>query len=226
MPKHIPQEVKDEAVELRKRGFSYAEISDKTGVSTRWCKNHLKDVKNTLQEKYNNLYTKSKRKEGLSKAEIIQDMEYKLLPEQDLKEKLHATIRRVRANSKENIVRPNWMHPNFAVDMTNEVIMASMTLEDRCHDMAMELHYKVKSACTQKQLEHLPSVSQLKSAILGMSSTSVSQRGDATSRLNSWLESLHNTSVELSKRNQTDKIPECLTPNDSLDYQDLADFMY
>lgn len=226
MPKYITEETHNQAVALRQAGSSYKEISETLKVGMTWCKKNLKDVKNTLQEKYENLYAKSKRKEGLSKAEIIQDMEYKLLPEQDLKEKLHTTVRRVRANSKENIVRPNWMHPNFAVDMTNEVIMASMTLEDRCHDMAMELHYKVKSACTQKQLEHLPSVSQLKSAILGMSSTSVSQRGDATSRLNSWLESLHNTSVELSKRNQTEKVPECKVTYDHLDYQDLADFMY
>lgn len=51
MPIRIPESTKRLAFEMRKDNKTYAEISETTGISLRWCKQHLKDVVSDYEQK-------------------------------------------------------------------------------------------------------------------------------------------------------------------------------
>lgn len=227
MPKIIDTEVIEQAKRLKLEGKSNLEISQSTGVSIGWCKKHLSENNLGVKEKYDKMYSKSKSKEGLSKAEIAAELDLYSLPAHEFSTKMQQTVRRVRANSKENIVRPNWMHPNFASFVTHRTIESAMSLEERSHEDASELHWLMTQECDEDMMKLMPSINQIKAAMMGIASATVSQRNDATSKLNSWLQSLHNTSTTLSKRNtQADSVEYASKayPDDSI--EDLEPLCY
>lgn len=227
MPKIIPVELKSKANEMKLNGFTNIEISKETGLSLDWCKKNLKESSRVIRDEYEKLYEKSKRNTGVSKKEIVSDLNLKELPEQERVRKLQKTVRRVRANNKKNLVRPNWMHPNFAESITNSVIESSMVLEERCHEQALELHYKMKISCNKEQELHLPTVQQIKSVISGLTSASIEHRVGSTAKLQSWLDSLHKTAQELCNRNKQESLPSDIVVGcDADDFSDLEDFMY
>jgi len=202
MPKKIDTQTIEEAKKLKLEGKSNQEIHTLLGVSIGWCKKHLTAESLGTTEKYEKMYSKSKSKQGLSKAEIANEFDLYSLPAHEFSNKMQTAVRRVRANNKENIVRPNWMHPNFANFMTQRIVENSLMLEDRTTEESTELHYLLTQHCDEDMLKLMPSIGQIKSAMVGLTSASVSQYGASTSKLNNWLESLGRTSSILTKRNQ------------------------
>ena len=227
MPRKISEEVVSKAVSLKLKGMTNTQISKELGVSVDWCKRTLKVMTQNLDTDYDKLYLKSRRNEGISKGEIIEDLGLKELPDGERGRALQRNVRRIRANNKKNLVRPNWMHPNFAKMVTNWVVESSMTLEERCNEQAIELLFNMKAVCPENRHHELPSLRQIKAAMLGLASASVEQRTGASAKLENWLESLHRTSTELVNRNtQYDFITEDKVSTDVMDFEDLADFMY
>lgn len=227
MPRKISEEIVSKAVALKLKGKTNVEIAKELGVSVDWCKRTLKTMTQNIDTNYDKVYLKSRRKEGISKGEIIEDLGLKELPDKDRSKALQRNVRRIRANNKKNLVRPNWMHPNFAKMTTNWVIESSMVLEERCNEQAVELLFNMKASCSENRHHELPSVKQIKAAMLGLASASVEQRTGASAKLENWLQSLHRTSTELVNRNtQYDVTSEDKVPTDVLDFKDLADFMY
>jgi hypothetical protein len=227
MPRKISEEVVSKAVSLKLRGMTNMQIAEELGVSVDWCKRTLKTMTQNLDTDYDKVYLKSRRNEGISKGEIIEDLGLKELPDKERSKALQRNVRRIRANNKKNLVRPNWMHPNFAKMATTWVIESSMVLEERCNEQAVELLFNMKVSCSENQHHELPSVKQIKAAMLGLASASVEQRTGASAKLENWLQSLHRTSTELVNRNtQYDVTAEDKVLTDVLDFEDLADFMY
>lgn len=227
MPRKISEEIVSKAVALKLKGKTNVEIAKELGVSVDWCKRTLKTMTQNLDTDYDKVYLKSRRNEGISKGEIIEDLGLKELPDKERSKALQRNVRRIRANNKKNLVRPNWMHPNFAKMATTWVIESSMVLEERCNEQAVELLFNMKASCSENQHHELPSVKQIKAAMLGLASASVEQRTGASAKLENWLQSLHRTSTELVNRNtQYDVTAEDKVLTDVLDFEDLADFMY
>lgn len=227
MPKKIDQLTIDKAKLLKAQGKNNEEIHLLTGVSIGWCKKHLSSENLGTKEVYEKMYKKSKTKQGLSKAEIAHELSLYDLPSKEFSSEMQKTVRRVRANNKDNVVRPNWMHPSFASFVTNKVVETSMTLEERCHEEASELCTIMRSSCNEDDLKLMPSVQQVKAAMLGLASASTAQRADSTSRLTSWMYSLSTTADKLSKRNKQTKLDETAGKIYSgIDASDMEDFMY
>ena len=206
MPKVITEELKQKATHLREDGMSYKNISLELDISERWCKTNLKQVENKLKKKFQNLYDKSKTSSGVSKTEVAQELEIYDLPETRVSKSMNTAVRRIRSNSKENIVRPDWMMPEASMFMTNEVVRASMDIEDRCNEQAFLLYGMLKANTEVEKHNELPSVRKIKTAMLGLAMATVSTSKNSGSKLSSWLESLYKTANELEQRNAGIKI--------------------
>ena len=226
MPKKISNEIKLQAQELRTQGKSYEEISKALDVSLSWCWHNLKSVRAIEKEVIDELEKKSRTQKGVSKGEIARAIDQDQKPEQ-LHKDVKKVAQRIKKRSKENIIRPNWMVPQFSVFMTEQVIQEAMAIEQRTHEHAYELHMLLlDNATTQEEKEQVPSVLSIKSAICGMAQAMTSQSSATGGLLTNWLESLHKTSLKLEERNSkvslVVKVQKESVPKELLDLSDCA----
>ena len=226
MPKKISNEIKLQAQELRTQGKSYEEISKALDVSLSWCWHNLKSVRAIEKEIIDELEKKSRTQKGVSKGEIARAIDQDQKPEQ-LHKDVKKVAQRIKKRSKENIIRPNWMVPQFSVFMTEQVIQEAMAIEQRTHEYAYELHMiLLDNATTQEEKEQVPSVLSIKSAICGMAQAMTSQSSATGGLLTNWLESLHKTSLKLEERNSkvslVVKVQKESIPKELLDLSDCA----
>ena len=226
MPKKISNEVLQQAQELRTQGKSYEEISKALDVSLSWCWHNLKSVRAIEKEVIDELEKKSRTQKGVSKGEIARAIDQDQKPEQ-LHKDVKKVAQRIKKRSKENIIRPNWMVPQFSVFMTEQVIQEAMAIEQRTHEYAYELHtLLLDNATTQEEKEQVPSVLSIKSAICGMAQAMTSQSSATGGLLTNWLESLHKTSLKLEERNSkvslVVKVQKESVPKELLDLSDCA----
>ena len=226
MPKKISNEIKLQAQELRTQGKSYEEISKALDVSLSWCWHNLKSVRAIEKEVIDELEKKSRTRKGVSKGEIARAIDQDQKPEQ-LHKDVTKVAQRIKKRSKENIIRPNWMVPQFSVFMTEQVIQEAMAIEQRTHEYAYELHMLLlDNATTQEEKEQVPSVLSIKSAICGMAQAMTSQSSATGGLLTNWLESLHKTSLKLEERNSkvslVVKVQKESVPKELLDLSDCA----
>lgn len=226
MPKKIANETLHQAQELRASGKSYEEISDALKVSMSWCWHNLKSVRSVQKEIIDALEKKSRTRKGVSKGEIARAIDQEHKPEQ-LHKDVQKVSQRIKKRSKENVVRPNWMVPQFSVFMTEEIIQEAMNVEQRTHERAYELHCLLMSnTSTQEEKDQVPSVLCIKSAICGIAQAMTGQSSVQGGILNNWLESLHKTSVKLQERNPdvdlVIKVQKDGVPKGLLDLDDYA----
>ena len=226
MPKKISNEIKLQAQELRTQGKSYEEISKALDVSLSWCWHNLKAVRTIEKEIIDELEKKSRTQKGVSKGEIARAIDQDQKPEQ-LHKDVKKVTQRIKKRSKENIIRPNWMVPQFSVFMTEQVIQEAMAIEQRTHEYAYELHMiLLDNATTQEEKDQVPSVLSIKSAICGMAQAMTSQSSATGGLLTNWLESLHKTSLKLEERNSkvslVVKVQKESIPKELLDLSDCA----
>ena len=226
MPKKISNEIKLQAQELRTQGKSYEEISKALDVSLSWCWHNLKSVRAIEKEIIDELEKKSRTQKGVSKGEIARAIDQDQKPEQ-LHKDVNKVVQRIKKRSKENIIRPNWMVPQFSVFMTEQVIQEAMAIEQRTHEYAYELHtILLDNATTQEEKDQVPSVLSIKSAICGMAQAMTSQSSATGGLLTNWLESLHKTSLKLEERNSkvslVVKVQKESIPKELLDLSDCA----
>lgn len=222
--KQIPESIKQQAIALRQQGLSYAEISEQLRVSVGWCKLNLKQNTKADKEKFNKLYMKSKTTEGISKSEIYTELELNALPEIEQGKKVTSAVKRIRANNKENIVRPDWMLPTAARFCTDSIVNLSMDLEDRCHEEAYYLHTVLLNNTEPAQQHNVPSTRKIKSAIASLLMAAVSNQQHGNSKLSNWLESLYRTANALEVRNHAElKIS---TKSTTSSFDDLEHLMY
>ena len=226
MPKKISNEIKLQAQELRTQGKSYEEISKALDVSLSWCWHNLKSVRSIEKEVIDEIEKKSRTQKGVSKGEIARAIDQDQKPEQ-LHKDVKKVAQRIKKRSKENIIRPNWMVPQFSVFMTEQVIQEAMAIEQRTHEYAYELHMLLlDNATTQEEKEQVPSVLSIKSAICGMAQAMTSQSSATGGLLTNWLESLHKTSLKLEERNSkvslVVKVQKESVPKELLDLSDCA----
>lgn len=226
MPKKISNEIKLQAQELRTQGKSYEEISKALDVSLSWCWHNLKSVRAVEKEIIDELEKKSRTQKGVSKGEIARAIDQDQKPEQ-LHKDVKKVVQRIKKRSKENIIRPNWMVPQFSVFMTEQVIQEAMAIEQRTHERAYELHILLlANASTQEEKDQVPTVASIKSAICGMAQAMTSQSSRTGGLLINWLDSLHKTSLKLEERNsKTDlvvKVYKESVPKELLDLDDCA----
>ena len=226
MPKKISNEIKLQAQELRTQGKSYEEISKALDVSLSWCWHNLKSVRAIEKEIIDELEKKSRTQKGVSKGEIARAIDQDQKPEQ-LHKDVKKVVQRIKKRSKENIIRPNWMVPQFSVFMTEQVIQEAMAIEQRTHEYAYELHMiLLDNATTQEEKDQVPSVLSIKSAICGMAQAMTSQSSATGGLLTNWLESLHKTSLKLEERNSkvslVVKVQKESIPKELLDLSDCA----
>ena len=222
--KHIPEETKQQAIALRQQGLTYRQISGNLGISEIWCKRNLKDCNATAKQKFNKLYTKSKTNSGVSKSEIYDELEINAFPEQEQGAKVTSAVKRIRANNKQNIVRPDWMIPTAARFCTDAIVNLSMDIEDRCHEEATRLRSTLLNSTDVSLHKAIPSTRRIKSAILGLSMAAVSNQKHGTAKLSNWLDNLYRTSNALEHRNPGTIIEVSKSRTDYLD--DLEDMMY
>ena len=226
MPKKISNEIKLQAQELRTQGKSYEEISKALDVSLSWCWHNLKSVRAIEKEVIDELEKKSRTQKGVSKGEIARAIDKDQKPEQ-LHKDVKKVAQRIKKRSKENIIRPNWMVPQFSVFMTEQVIQEAMAIEQRTHEYAYELHMLLlDNATTQEEKEQVPSVLSIKSAICGMAQAMTSQSSATGGLLTNWLESLHKISLKLEERNSkislVVKVQKESVPKELLDLSDCV----
>ena len=226
MPKKISNEIKLQAQELRTQGKSYEEISKALDVSLSWCWHNLKSVRAIEKEVIDELEKKSRTQKGVSKGEIARAIDQDQKPEQ-LHKDVKKVAQRIKKRSKENIIRPNWMVPQFSVFMTEQVIQEAMAIEQRTHERAYELHILLlANASTQEEKDQVPTVASIKSAICGMAQAMTSQSSATGGLLTNWLESLHKTSLKLEERNSkvslVVKVQKESVPKELLDLSDCA----
>ena len=212
MPKKISNEVLQQAQELRTQGKPYEEISKALQVSMSWCWENLKNAQKETKGVVDSLEQKSKGKRGVSKAEIAKAVDNNQSKEA-LKKDVQKVSQRLRKRSKENLVRPNWMTPEFATFITDSIVNESMSAEQRMHEQALELRAILLSNCTTEEQENsIPSTVALKSAIATLTYTMTNQSSKAGSILSNWLESLYETAVKLEKRNTSKEVSIKVTP--------------
>lgn len=222
--KQIPESIKQQAVALRQQGSSYAEISKQLNISVGWCKLNLKQNTKADKEKFNKLYVKSKTTEGVSKSEIYAELQLDTLPETEQGKKVTSAVKRIRANNKENIVRPDWMLPTAARFCTDSIVNLSMDMEERCHEEAYYLHTVLLNNTDPAQQHKVPSTRKIKSAIASLLMAAVSNQQHSNSRLTNWLESLYKTANALEVRNHSElKIS---TKQANTNFDDIEHLMY
>ena len=136
MPKKISNEVLQQAQELRIQGKSYDEISKTLSVSLSWCKHYLSSVLAQKKEVINALEAKSKTRKGVSKREISKAVNVNQ-PRKELVKEIKNVTQQIRTRSKENIVRPNWMPPEFSMFTTEQVMLYANEMERRLQEYAV-----------------------------------------------------------------------------------------
>lgn len=223
MPKVISQEQKDKAKSLREQGLSYKEIAVQVGLSERWCKVNLSDVVKKESVLLDELCTKSKSNHGVSKGEVAKAFDIYDMPKETGVKVLNSKVKLIRKKDKKNnIVRPDWMVPDMAQIITQEVIETSLVLEDRCNEAAFELWCYLKgSGCKP---ETLPSVMKIKNAMMSIAAAACSNAPGTKKRLQNWLDSLASTADALSVRNEQVKVTvtgKCMMP----DLSDIEEFI-
>lgn len=203
--KQIPSQTKEEAVALRQQGKTYAEISEQVGVSLDWCKRNLKSVRQEEKLKFEALYAKGKSSTGVSRTEVFNTLNLSAQDKSQHNKLLSSAVKRIRANNKENIVRPDWMIPTAARFCTDTIVGLSMDIEERCDEEAYQLHNQLRQLDSS---EPVPSVQKIKAAILGLALASVTPNKASGTKLHNWLESLYRATNALEGRNAQQSISE------------------
>lgn len=226
MPKQITEELKQEAIKLRTRGKSYQEIATTLDISKRWCAGNLKAVLKATDESYAKLSSKAKTKDGVARKEVAIELGLYELPEKEHKSKMKSAVEKIRKSDKQNIVRPDWMHPRMALYVTNSVVSQSVEMEERLHEAACDIHQDMLASLTSEEdIALVPSVAKIKHTICSLTGSALDHRNGSNSRLNNWYISLYGTANLLDDRNDH------VEPNGRVtmtqeDYDDLADVMY
>ena len=218
----ISDNTKQNAVVLRQQGLTYSEISKQLGISLGWCKANLADVLSQEKQKFQKLYTKGKSNRGVSRTEVFTELELATKQDKEQQKLMNSAVKRIRANNKANIVRPDWMLPTAARFCTDSIVALSMDIEERSHEEAYRLWYLLSNSGLD---EPVPSVRRIKSAILGLAFAAVSQHSHSQSKLSSWLDSLYKSVNALEERNQQQVLIDTVSTA-SLDFSDLEDFCY
>lgn len=215
MPIKIPESTKQLAFEMRKDNKTYAEISETTGISLRWCKQHLKDVVSDYEQKIEELCSKSKTPSAITKTEIIKTLQIS----GNRKEVLNKTkdiVKKIKAKDKDNLVRPAWMTPAAARLVAQSVIAAIELLEDRLNEVAIDIHNDVLDCLPEELSDTAPTVNALKQTISALLAATQSHSSGSNEVLMRWFNSIDSTSVELSKRNKMNT-PHRLTKESNFD---------
>lgn len=220
--KQIPESIKQQAIALRQQGLSYAEISTKLNISVDWCKRNLKVVKQAEKQKFEQLYTKGKSNRGVSRTEVFNELELAQQDEKDHNKLMTSAVKRIRANNKENIVRPDWMLPTAARFCTDSIVNLSMDIEDRCHEEAYSLHKQLQALDTK---EPIPSVLKIKTAILSLSFAAVNPNKTGAQKLSNWLDSLYKAANALEQRNTQSEV-KSIAKSTASNFDDLEHLMY
>ena len=201
MPKKISNETLHLAQELRASGKSYEEISAALKVSMSWCKQKLSSLQSQKKEVVATLESKSKTKKGVSKGEIIKAVNVNQ-PKKELIKEVKNMTQRIRTRSKENIVRPNWMPPEFSMFTTEQVMSYANEMERRLQEYADEIRGTILEQCnTQESLDSVPSSLSLKFAIASLVISMTNPSSASGAILSNTTSSLYDTALRLEKRN-------------------------
>ena len=214
MPKKISNEVLQQAKELRIHGKSYDEISKTLSVSLSWCKHNLSSVLAQKKEVINALESKSKTRKGVSKGEISKAVNVNQ-PRKELIKEIKNVTQQIRTRSKENIVRPNWMPPEFSMFTTEQVMLYANEMERRLQEYAADIRDTILDKCnTEDQKDSVPSTLSLKFAMASLVCAMTNPRSAAGAILINTTNSLYDTALKLEKRNgsQDMKIKVLKTP--------------
>jgi len=145
-------ELKQKAIDLRKQGLTYAQISSSLdgALSVDWCKRNLKGVKavDKQTQLYEKALTLSKRQEGVTDKELA-NIAFEILGtvEKGAITKLKAKIKRKKSDNENSVlVRPAWMSPNSPAksllmmnDLSHELYENIQHLVDRYTDQYPEV---------------------------------------------------------------------------------------
>lgn len=226
MPKKISNETLHLAQELRASGKSYEEISDALKVSMSWCKQKLSSLQSQKKEVLATLESKSKTKKGVSKGEIIKAVNVNQ-PKKELIKEVKNMTQRIRTRSKENIVRPNWMPPEFSMFTTEQVMSYANEMERRLQEYADEIRGTILEQCnTQESLDSVPSSLSLKFAIASLVISMTNPSSASGAILSNTTNSLYDTALKLEKRNGNPnvkvKVAKTVLPQGLEDLDELA----
>jgi polynucleotide 5'-kinase involved in rRNA processing len=223
--KQIPESIKQQAIALRQQGKTYAEISKELQVSLDWCKRNLKSVQQKSRQDFNELYTKSKSIAAVSRSEIYHKLDIGTKEDKLQNKLMTSAVRRIRANNKQNIVRPDWMIPQLARFCTNSVVQIGMEVEERCNEEAFDLYLSLKSALPESQHNTIPSVRKIKAAMVGIAMAACSTQPHGTAKITSWLDSLYNAVNALEARNG--KFELTTTSKSTMpDFEDIGQYIH
>lgn len=201
MPKKISNEVLQQAQEMRLQGKVYEEISKTLNISISWCRHNLSSTLVKKKEIISALESKSKTRKGVSKGEITKAVNVNQ-PKKELVKEVKNMTQRIRTRSKENIVRPNWMPPEFSMFTTDQVILHANEMERRLQEYADEIRSVLLDNCTvQEQEESIPSTLSLKFAMASLLCSMTNPSSAAGAILNNTTTSLYETALKLEKRN-------------------------
>jgi hypothetical protein len=226
MSNPVTEELRQEAIKLRTQGKSYPEISGILGLSRSWCAANLKVVRKATDESYAKLSSKAKTKDGVARKEVALELGLYELPEKEHKSKMKSAVEKIRKSDKQNIVRPDWMHPRMALYVTNSVVSQSIEMEERLHEAACSIRQDMLSSLTSEEdIALVPSVSKIKHTICSLTGSALDLRNGSNSRLNNWYMSLYGTANLLDDRNDHVEPSERVTMAQE-EFEDLADCMY
>lgn len=226
MPKKISNEVLQQAQELRIQGKAYEEISKTLNVSISWCKHNLSSALAQKKEVIDALESKSKTRKGVSKGEISKAVNVNQ-PKKELIKEVKNVTQRIRTRSKENIVRPNWMPPEFSMFTTEQVMLYANEMERRLQEYASEIRDMLLWKCkTEDQKESVPSTLSLKFAMASLVCSMTNPSSAAGAMLNNTTNSLYDTALKLEKRNGNPdvkvKVVKTALPDDFEDLDEVA----
>lgn len=205
MPVKIPDSTKQIAIRMRKENKTYHEISEFTGLSTRWCKTHLKDVVSDYEKKIEELCIKSKTPSAITKTEIIKTLEISG-GRKTVLSKTKDTVKKIKSKDKDNLVRPAWMHPCAPMVTTNGIFSIIEALEDRLNEMSIELHNQILHTLPECLADTAPSVNSLKQITSALLAATQANDAGASEKLMRWFNSINSVSVELSKINPPEQL--------------------
>lgn len=201
MPKKISNEVLQQAQELRIQGKSYDEISKTLSVSISWCKHNLSSILAQKKEVINALEAKSKTRKGVSKREISKAVNVNQ-PRKELVKEIKNVTQQIRTRSKENIVRPNWMPPEFSMFTTEQVMLYANEIERRLQEYAADIRDTILDKCdTEDQKDSVPSTLSLKFAMASLVCAMTNPSSTAGAILINTTKGLYDTALKLEERN-------------------------
>lgn len=201
MPKKVNPNTAQRAHELRTGGKSYKEISEELSVSLSWCRHNLSSAQAEKRDVINELESKSKTRKGVSKGEIAKAVNVQQ-PKKELIKEIKNMSQRIRSRSKENIVRPNWMPPEFSMFTTEKVMLYANEMERRLQEYAEEIRTNILDCCeTDESKATVPSTLSLKFAMASLVTSMTNPSGAAGAMLANTTNSLYDTALKLEKRN-------------------------